>query len=224
MRGVRPIRVVAVVIRIGRQRDTAAFSSASDSESPSARKRFTPCSSTSVALIATPPAATRPNTDGVEKPVMMPGTIITRWPSTAPAKQNGSAAMMMSGWKYERSGTASSAKIANNAARKSGPARAATARPNATTPAVMVSAHRRKALCVMRRKGPLTKACKPFSKRICRSAKARVMRRKRPARCAASTSPLRRPPMPRRCACPAPARMPQGPAPPAARCRTRRAA
>ena len=42
MSGVSPDMVVTVVIRIGRNRDTAALTRASGIESPDARNRFTP--------------------------------------------------------------------------------------------------------------------------------------------------------------------------------------
>ena len=84
----------------------AAFTKASWNESPAARKRFTPCRSTSVELMTTPQAATIPNTNGTESPRCAPRSPMKAVPHTAPTNANGSTAMMMKGCEYDRRGMA----------------------------------------------------------------------------------------------------------------------
>ena len=95
--GVRPAKVVAVVIRMGRNRVSAELRSASNSVSPPSRKRLTPWISTRVELTTTPDAATTPNSEATDRPWTMPKGFSSAWPHRAPTKAKGRTDMMISG-------------------------------------------------------------------------------------------------------------------------------
>ena len=65
---------------------------------------------TRLSFTTTPDSATRPNID-----MKLTFSPMKMWPQIAPTRPNGMALMMISGWMYDLSGTASSAKIASSA-------------------------------------------------------------------------------------------------------------